>query len=89
MKKSPTMQSAATVEIEISLTITETEARALLSLTGYSTKSFLEWFYKHLGMHYLKPHQKGIESLFERIKTELPQHIRSAEAARKAFMETK
>ena len=43
------------IEVNVVLTLTEEEARALKNITVYGNKPFLEWFYKNLGKHYLKP----------------------------------
>lgn len=76
------IKSESQVTTSINLTLTEIEAQALIALVGYGTKAFLEIFYKYLGTHYLKPHEKGIISLFETIKKELPGHIYNVEKAR-------
>lgn len=64
------------------ITLTETEARALVVLTEYGTDTFLKHFYTFLGRHYLEPHEKGIVSLFEKIRTELPLQLRAVDEAR-------
>lgn len=77
--------STSSVEINVILKLTEEEARALYNITGYGPKHFLDWFYKHLGKHYLKPHERGLISLFKTIQAELPQHLKRADEARKVF----
>lgn len=77
------VKSNSTYIVEINLTLTETEARALAVLPSYGTKQFLEYFYKNLGRHYLEPHEKGLISLFETIKNELPKHLSKADQVRK------
>lgn len=79
------IRSGATVDFSVLLKIDETEARALLSLTSYGAKPFLEWFYKNLGKSYMQQHEKGLISLFETIKKELPQHLSRADDARRVF----
>lgn len=49
--------------------LSEEEARALAVLPSYGTDNFLEFFYEKLGTTYLKPHENGIRTLFETIKS--------------------
>jgi hypothetical protein len=76
------IKSSSKFEVKILLELTEQEARALEAIVGYGTKEFLECFYAHLGKHYLEPHESGVESLFETIKRELPEHLRKADDVR-------
>ena len=73
------------VEVSATIKLTETELRALEALVGYGTDSFLEIFYKHMGKHYLQPHEAGIKSLFDVIRTDLNPILQRADAAKKAF----
>lgn len=57
------------VHFTVDATLTEGDLRALDALAGYGTDSFLEVFYKHMGKHYLQPHEKDLRSLFEKIKS--------------------
>ena len=54
---------------EVTLVLTEDEAKALDALVGYGHKIFLEVFYTHLGKAYLQPHERGLKSLFESVRT--------------------
>ena len=54
---------------EVTLVLSEDEAKALDALVGYGHKSFLEVFYAHLGKAYLQPHERGLKSLFESVRT--------------------
>lgn len=76
------IKSVSTFEVKINLELTEVEARALEAITVYGTKSFLDYFYRDLGKHYLQPHEKGVYSLFETIKSELPKHLNKANEIR-------
>lgn len=58
-----------TVSFTVKLELTENEARALDALAGYGHKSFLQVFYKHLGIHYMRPFEGDLIQLFEKIKT--------------------
>lgn len=58
---------------EVEVTLNESELRALDALVGYGIKSFLEVLYKHMGKHYLEPHESGLKSLFERVKELRPE----------------
>lgn len=80
------IKSSSKVDINITLTLSEEEAKALYNMTVYGSKHFTDWFYQHLGKFYLKPHEKGLESLFETIKKELPKHLDKAKEARKALL---
>ncbi len=79
------IKTQSSVEVNIILSITEQEARALKELTGYGADNFLKFFYENLGRYYLEPHEKGLRSLFETIKQELPKHLDKADRAREAF----
>jgi hypothetical protein len=75
------IKSTSQFDIQVQVRLTEEEARALEALTVYGTKVFLEHFYK-LGKSYLGPHEKGLISLFETIKEELPRHLGKADDVR-------
>lgn len=79
------INSQSSLEFKIVLNLTEAEARALQSLTVYGTKSFLDYFYRDLGKAYLQPHEKGLISLFETIKNELPPHLDRMDETRKIW----
>jgi len=81
----PEIWSSSKMEINITLKLTEDEARALHKMTVYGTKPFLVWFYKHLGTSYLKKHENGLISLFNRIEKELPKHFEKIDTARKVL----
>lgn len=76
------IKSNSNYSVEINLTLTESEARALSVLPSYGTKNFLDFFYIKLGRHYLEPHEKGLISLFETIKNELPKHLSKVDEVR-------
>lgn len=73
------------IELDVALKLNESEVRALEALAGYGTDAFLEVFYTHMGRHYLKPHEAGLRSLFDTIRSELPSIIKRHKAARTAF----
>lgn len=79
------IKSGADMDFKFFIKLNEQEAKALYTITSYGHKPFLEWFYNHLGKHYMKPHEDGLISLFETIKKELPQHFRKCDEARKVF----
>lgn len=80
-----TKASFSKVDMTITLTLTEDEARALHTITSYGSDPFLQWFYRNLGKHYMKPHEKGLISLFDTVKKELPGHFAKMETVRKAL----
>lgn len=63
-------------EIKVVLTLNESEARALEAICGYGPDKFIEWFYRNLGKNYLKPHEKGMRSLFETVRAQLPVNLK-------------
>lgn len=83
----------ASVTVTIQFTISEEEARALDALVGYGDKEFLKEydehffkiFYSRLGEHYMKPHEKGLRSVFQNIRETMPNLLQRADKARKAF----
>jgi hypothetical protein len=77
---------APRLDVDVKLLLNEKEIRALDALAGYGIKPFLDVFYKHMGRHYLEPHEQGLRSLFEVIQSQLPQILNRADNARKAFV---
>lgn len=80
-----TVRSSAKIEGRVLLSLTEEEARALDAIVGYGPNEFVKWFYKNLGTVYLKPHEIAMRSLFETLRTELPQHLSKFDKARNVF----
>ena len=79
------VKSQSKMEFSMTFTVSEEEARALNALTVYGFKSFTEVFYEKLGVTYMKPHHKGLESLFETIKKNIPPHLARMSNTRKTF----
>jgi hypothetical protein len=77
--------SHSKLEGTITLTLSELEARALRGITLYGSEGFLKVFYDKLGKSTVQPYEKGIISLFETIRKELPQHLDKFDKARKAL----
>lgn len=73
------------VVLDVSLRLSEAEARALMALTEYGDKAFLQVFYEELGESCLKPHEAGLVSLFRSIRSELDPILDRADVARQAF----
>lgn len=73
------------LDLDVALVLTEPEVRALDALTGYGVKSFLEVFYERMGEYYLKPHEDGLRSLFDTVRSELPPILKRLDAAKTAF----
>lgn len=73
------------VEMDVAIRLTSAEVRALDALAGYGIEPFLKVFYAQMGQHYLKPHEAGLRSLFETVRSELPTLMRRHDAARQAF----
>lgn len=70
------------IEYELTLQLNETEARALDALVGYGHEAFLKVFYEKLGKSYMQPHEKGLISLFDAIKGQVPEQLRFVDAAK-------
>lgn len=83
------IKSSSKIVTEIQLSLTEGEAHALQALACYGHKVFLKFFYEHLGTHYLKPHEKDLISLFDTIKSELPQHLDKVKECREMIASKK
>ncbi len=77
--------SNSVMQFNVFLKLSEGEARALEALTGYGHKAFLKYFYEHLGTSYLQPHEKGLISLFDSIKREIPAHLSRIDKTIEAF----
>lgn len=83
------MKIEAKQDFKIQLILTEDEARALDALAGYGgenfTKHFLPTFYEKLGKHYMTPYEKGLSTLFENIRANIPFSLHKIEKAREIF----
>lgn len=79
------VKSDTVIEFNVSLELRESEARALLALTTYGSKQFLEAFYSQLGRVYMEEHEKGLVSLFTSIKQEIPGHLDRIDKTRAVF----
>jgi hypothetical protein len=79
--------SNSVMQFNVFLKLTEEEARALDALVGYGFKPFLKVFYEHLGKSYMEPHEKGCQSLFNHVRSQIPQHLSRIDVTRKAFNE--
>lgn len=73
------------IDVDVNLKLTMAEVQALEALAGYGIENFLKVFYQHMGKHYLQPHEKGLRSLFDAIRGELPPIIRRYKSACEAF----
>lgn len=76
------------LDVKIALELTEGEARALDALAGYDFKAFTEVFYKHMGKHYLEPHEGHLRSLFEKIRKNFGPVLLQTEQIRKQLPAT-
>jgi hypothetical protein len=63
------------VHFKIKMDLTESEARALDALACYGTDEFIDFFYKHMGKSYLSPHEAGLRSLFDKVKSDMSASI--------------
>lgn len=77
-----------TIDYSVTINLNESEIRALDAFAGYGLKPFLELFYKHMGEHYLKPHENGLKTLFAKIE-ELRQPIAAMDELKKTAIEVR
>ena len=75
----------AIVAMTVSIDLTEPEARALDAMVGYGDDAFINAFYEHLGKAYMKDHEIGLRTFLKSVRDFMPNVIRKADAARKAF----
>jgi len=73
------------MDFTINMSLTEGEARALEAVMGYGFEAFLDCLYK-MGKHYLEPHEKDLQKLFNS-RGQLISQLNRIDAARKAFFE--
>lgn len=71
------------IDASIVLLLSEDEARALVAICGYGPQKFLKWFEENLGKHYISKAKGGVNSLFDTVSTQLPQHLSTLDEARK------
>lgn len=83
------IKASLELEMKVQLELTLSEARALNEMVKYGSKAFLEGYYKQLGKSYLQPYEKGVVSLFETVKENLPQKLYNADRIIKAVNDIK
>lgn len=81
------IKSGFQLDCTIQLNLNEGQARALEAICGYGPDSFVKWFYKNCGTHYLKPHEQAMRDLFAVVMKELPGHLNKLDKARAALRE--
>lgn len=81
--------SKTEMHFNVLLKLSEVEARALDAICGYGADRFVEWFYKNLGKHYLKPHEDGMRSLFDTVNNQLRFRFHDIDEIRKAIKDGK
>ncbi len=69
----------------MSILLNESEARALDALVGYGDDAFIQEFKEKLGEHYIRDHEQGLRSLFQRLRQALPSELARIDEARRAF----
>ena len=80
------------IKANITLQLSEDEAAALDALVGYGVEPFLKVFYEHMGRAYLEPHEQGLRTLFESVRTgdaSVGYFLRCAKEAREVFTGSK
>lgn len=65
-----------TTKVEITATIefTENQLAALDAMAGYGADAFLKAFYVKLGKHYMKPFERDLRELFQKIESDVSPH---------------
>ena len=57
--------------IEATLVLDEEQVRALDAIVGYGPEAFIKDFKNQLGTAYIKPHEKGVHSLFKAVEEQV------------------
>ncbi len=78
--KSTLIETKLTVILEL----TEGEARALDGIFGYDVEVFLKVFYERMGKCYVQPHEAGVRSLHQTIRSAVAGPLERIVKARKA-----
>lgn len=73
------------INLDVSIKLNESEVCALDALAGYGADEFLKVFYEKMGRHYMEPHEAGLRSLFNTIRSELKPIMARMNAAKQAF----
>ena len=84
-----TVSTRARVTLTAHLELNESETRALDALVGYGNDSFIEAFYTVLGRHYMRPHEAGLRTLFDKVRQECGRAISDVDTARALLAEAK
>jgi hypothetical protein len=71
------------VNITASITFTEGQLAALEAMAGYGSDAFLRAFYVKLGKHYMKPFERDLRDLFDKIKTDIKPALKEVRQVRK------
>lgn len=71
---------------KVFLELTEGEASALEAICGYGPEEFKQWFYRTCGKAYLQPHEKHIDSLFQKARS-LASDVRKIKDIRSKLLE--
>lgn len=58
---------AVVIDTVATISLNGDELSALDALAGYGVDEFIELFYKHMGEHYLKPHENGLRSFLNSV----------------------
>lgn len=69
---------------KVFIELTEGEALALAAICGYGPREFKEWFYRNMGKVYLQPHEKHLDTLFEKAR-KLDHAVRQLQETRKGL----
>jgi hypothetical protein len=79
------IQGQAKLELNVTISLTEEEARALEALSCYGDDAFVRVFYRELGETYMKPHERGLRSLLNSVRSEMPIILERSTKSRKVF----
>lgn len=60
---------ATVVDVKATIELNENEIRALDALAGYGVDEFLKVFYRQMGEAYLRPHEAGLRSFLESVRS--------------------
>jgi hypothetical protein len=82
------IEGRATLQVSVIISLNEAEMGALDALAGYGVDTFLKVFYEQMGRSYLEPHEAGLRSLFESVRSgpaAIGNVLSRADKARKVF----
>lgn len=72
-------------KLTVTLVLDEAEVRALDGIFGYNVEHFLKVFYERMGKAYVQPHEAGVRSLHQTIRSSVAGPLAELDKARAAI----